>query len=98
MTPPRPPANPVGLAETANEPAKLAAFLRFVNVDLGMPAVISENGTTDPQDDGSGPSFIVRNLKAVAEAALAGADVRGYFYWTLVETRSAHTLTQGNTG
>jgi beta-glucosidase len=28
---------------------------------------------------------MVRNLKAVADAALAGGDVRGYFYWTLVD-------------
>jgi beta-glucosidase/6-phospho-beta-glucosidase/beta-galactosidase len=78
-------ANPLGFVETPNQPEKLASFVRFVNVDLGMPVIISENGTTDPDDDGSAPRFIVRNLKAVAEAALAGADVRGYFYWTLMD-------------
>lgn len=78
-------ANPVGLVETPNQPEKLGEFLRYVNVDLGLPAIISENGTSDPADDGTAPRFIVRNLKAVADAALAGSDVRGYFYWTLID-------------
>jgi beta-glucosidase/6-phospho-beta-glucosidase/beta-galactosidase len=78
-------ANPLGLVETPNQPEKLAAFVRYVNADLGMPAVISENGTTDPNDDDSGPRFLVRNLKAVVEATSAGADLRGYFYWTLMD-------------
>jgi beta-glucosidase/6-phospho-beta-glucosidase/beta-galactosidase len=78
-------ANPLGFVEMPNQPEKLAAFVRYVNVDLGLPAIISENGTTDPNDDGSGPRFLVRNLKAVVEATNAGADLRGYFYWTLMD-------------
>jgi beta-glucosidase/6-phospho-beta-glucosidase/beta-galactosidase len=78
-------ANPLAFVETPNQPDKLAAFVRYVNADLGLPAIISENGTTDPNDDGSGPRFIIRNMKAVAEAISAGSDVRGYFYWTLMD-------------
>jgi beta-galactosidase len=78
-------ANPLSFKETPNQPEKLAEFLRYVNVDLGKPAVISENGAADPGDDGTGPRFLVRNLKAVAEAIAGGADVRGYFYWTLTD-------------
>jgi beta-glucosidase len=71
--------------ETPNQPDKLAGFLRFVNTDLGRPAMITENGTGDAADDGSGPRLLVRTLKATAEAMNAGADVRGYFYWTLMD-------------
>ena len=53
-----------------------------MNVDLGKPAVITENGTSG---DASTPGFIVDNLQAVASAMAAGADVRGYFYWTLTD-------------
>jgi beta-galactosidase len=78
-------ANPASFQETPNQPEKLAEFLQYVNGDLGMPAIITENGTTDPNDDGSSAAFLVKNLKAVVDAAAAGADVRGYFYWTLMD-------------
>jgi beta-galactosidase len=78
-------ANPLSFKETPNQPEKLAEFLRWVNVELGLPAVITENGAADPADDGSAPRFLVRNLKAISDAIAAGADVRGYFYWTLTD-------------
>jgi beta-glucosidase/6-phospho-beta-glucosidase/beta-galactosidase len=70
------------LVTTNNQPDKLAAFLRYVNVDLGRPAVITENGTSG---DSTAPGFIIANLQAVAGAIAKGADVRGYFYWTLTD-------------
>jgi beta-glucosidase/6-phospho-beta-glucosidase/beta-galactosidase len=70
------------LVTTDNQPDKLAAFLHYVNVDLGKPAIITENGTGG---DANTPGFIVDNLEAVAQAMAAGADVRGYFYWTLTD-------------
>jgi len=78
-------ANPLSFKETPNQPEKLAEFLRWVNVELGMPVVITENGAADARDDGGAPRFLVRNLKAVSDAIAAGADVRGYFYWTLTD-------------
>ncbi len=78
-------ANPLDLKETGNDPSKLEGFLKWVNDDLHVPAIITENGVEDPDDDGTGPRFIVRNLKAVAEAIQHGRDVRGYFFWTLTD-------------
>lgn len=77
--------NPTALTETPNKPEKLAEFLRFINDDLGMPVIITENGATDPDDDGSAPRFLLANLHAIADAMHNGADVRGYFYWTLTD-------------
>jgi beta-glucosidase/6-phospho-beta-glucosidase/beta-galactosidase len=77
--------NPLTMVETPNQPDKLGAFLQYVNKDLGRPAMITESGTADPADDGTGPRFLVRNLKATADAIGAGADVRGFFYWTLMD-------------
>jgi len=53
--------------------------------DLGVPAIVTENGTPDPADDGTGPSYLVRHLAWVARALRDGADVRGYYYWTLMD-------------
>jgi beta-glucosidase/6-phospho-beta-glucosidase/beta-galactosidase len=78
-------ANPLSFKEVPNQPDKLAEFVRYVNVDLGKPAVITENGAADPGDDGTAPRYLVRNLEAVVRAIAAGADVRGYFYWTLMD-------------
>jgi beta-glucosidase/6-phospho-beta-glucosidase/beta-galactosidase len=78
-------ANPYSFQETPNDPAKLADFVRFVNVDLGLPAIITENGTVVSDDDSAGPPFLVRNLLAVGRAVQSGADLRGYFYWTLTD-------------
>ncbi|MGH7270580.1 MAG: family 1 glycosylhydrolase [Polyangiaceae bacterium] len=73
-------ANPLNFIQTPNDPSKLADFLHYVNVDLGMPALITENG-----EDQTTPCFIADNLRAVAQAVAAGADVRGYFYWSLMD-------------
>jgi len=78
-------ANPLDFKETANDPSKIEGFIKWINQDLGVPAIITENGVVDPDDDGTGARFLVRNLKAVAEAIDHGADVRGYFYWTLTD-------------
>lgn len=78
-------ANPLDFKETENDPTKLEGFLKWINDDLGVPAIITENGAVDPDDDGTGPRFIVRNLKALAEAIQNGRDVRGYYYWTLTD-------------
>jgi beta-galactosidase len=77
--------NPLTMVETPNQPDKLPEFLHYVSTDLGRPMIITENGVADPADDGMGPRCIVRNLKAIADAMRAGADVRGYFYWSLMD-------------
>ena len=49
----------------------------------GLPAVITENGT-QPTDD-SGETFLRPHLDALLGAMASGADVRGYFYWSLMD-------------
>ncbi|HYN89798.1 MAG TPA: family 1 glycosylhydrolase, partial [Ardenticatenaceae bacterium] len=51
---------------------------------LGRPVYVTENGLRDPSDERRRP-YLVRHLAAVREAIAAGADVRGYFHWTLVD-------------
>lgn len=78
-------ANPLDFKEIPNDPTKLEPFIRWVNDELGVPVVITENGAVDPNDDGTTPRFLVQNLHAIGKAIQGGADVRGYFYWTLTD-------------
>jgi beta-glucosidase len=50
----------------------------------GLPIVITENGIADRADRWRG-GFIRDTLAAVDRARAAGADVRGYFHWSLMD-------------
>jgi beta-glucosidase len=51
---------------------------------LNAPIIITENGIADSIDDRRG-QFINQYLYAVHRAMEEGADVRGYFYWSLMD-------------
>ena len=51
---------------------------------LGKPIYITENGVPDGRDDRR-PLFIERYLYAMSRAIKEGCDVRGYFYWSLMD-------------
>ncbi|MBI2411148.1 MAG: glycoside hydrolase family 1 protein [Candidatus Kerfeldbacteria bacterium] len=58
-----------------------------VLIDLqkyGLPMYITENGIAAVNDD-KRSRFIVSHLKEVYHAIKAGVDVRGYFYWSLLD-------------
>jgi len=57
----------------------LMAFTRY-----NLPIYITENGLASA-DDGKRPRFMVSMLKEVYHAIKAGADVRGYFHWSLLD-------------
>jgi beta-glucosidase len=48
------------------------------------PILILENGTAD-EDDDHRARFITEHLKWIHRAIEEGADVRGYFYWSLLD-------------
>lgn len=49
-----------------------------------LPIYVTENGIASA-DDGKRPRFLVTMLKEVYHAIRAGADVRGYFHWSLLD-------------
>lgn len=51
---------------------------------LGLPLYVTENGIADGADR-LRPAFIRRSLAALDRARAAGADVRGYFHWSLLD-------------
>lgn len=52
--------------------------------ELNLPFYITENGIADADDD-QRANYIIDHLAAVWRAIQAGADVRGYFYWSLLD-------------
>lgn len=64
---------PQGLAEII---ARLKEF--------NLPIYITENGIADADDD-QRADYIADHLAAVWRAIQAGADIRGYFYWSLLD-------------
>ncbi|AEW97130.1 MULTISPECIES: GH1 family beta-glucosidase [Streptomycetaceae] len=54
--------------------------------DALPPLTVTENGCSYPgTDDPERIAFLDGHVRAVAEAVAAGADVRGYFVWTLTD-------------
>ncbi|HMS41104.1 MAG TPA: glycoside hydrolase family 1 protein [Pyrinomonadaceae bacterium] len=51
---------------------------------LKKPIIITENGISDAKDDRR-EKYIKQSLYAVSKAIKDGYDVRGYFYWTLLD-------------
>ncbi len=51
---------------------------------LGVPIYVTENGIADAKDDRRA-LFIRRYLYAMHRAILAGCDIQGYFYWSLMD-------------
>jgi beta-glucosidase len=50
----------------------------------GVPLYVTENGIPDAVD-AERPRFVVDHVASVHEAIRLGADVRGYFHWSLVD-------------
>ncbi len=51
---------------------------------IGKPVIITENGIADARDNRR-YDFIKRSLYALSQAIKDGYDVRGYFYWSLMD-------------
>ena len=49
-----------------------------------LPIFITENGLADAKDE-KREEFIVKHLRWIHEAIQEGIDVRGYFYWSLLD-------------
>jgi beta-glucosidase/6-phospho-beta-glucosidase/beta-galactosidase len=77
--------DPFRLEPWEDYPKGLYEMAMVVRDDLELPAIVTENGAEDPSDDGTGPSYMVRHLTWLSRAIAEGADVRGYFYWTLMD-------------
>ena len=64
-------------------PNGLYRFLRRT-AKYGLPLQVAENGVADATDKVR-PAYILTHLAALHRALQRGADVRSYYYWTLVD-------------
>jgi beta-glucosidase len=89
--------DPVGPTTTMGWGVSPEAFtdllLRLRDEAPGLPLVVTENGSAWPDevtDDGEvhdprRTDYLLRHLAAMTTAIAAGADVRGYFAWSLMD-------------
>jgi beta-galactosidase len=77
--------NPFSIKQWEDYPQGIHEMTMLVKEKLGLPSIVTENGAADPNDDGTAPSYLVRHLSWLSRAIHDGADVRGYFYWTLMD-------------
>jgi beta-glucosidase len=57
----------------------------FVKDRYAIPMMITETGTDGAPDEGRIESWLVRHLEWTKRAIKDGADVRGFFYWSLTD-------------
>lgn len=65
-------------------PQGLGELLRVWARRSGVPMIVTENGVADASDTRRA-RFIARHLAEVARCIAEGIDVRGYFYWSLID-------------
>jgi beta-glucosidase len=84
--PPDVPTDPFGWP---TDPAALTdTLLDLTREHPGLPPLwVTENGTQDAggEDDTTRGRYLTEHLLAVADAVAGGADVRGYFHWSLLD-------------
>lgn len=77
--------NPLSLQTGDEYPKGIYDMAMVAKKEFGLPSMITENGTPIEADDDTAPSFLVRHLTWVSRAIRDGADIRGYFYWSLLD-------------
>jgi len=65
-------------------PEALGRSVRLAHAVAGVPVVVTENGVAT-EDDAERVEYYGRSLRSLREAMDAGADVRGFFAWSLLD-------------
>lgn len=78
------PGQPVTVMGYEDRPDALAAVCRYVWQRTATPIIVTENGFSGDDDDRRA-AFITESLSCLHHAIVEGVDVRGYFYWSLLD-------------
>jgi beta-glucosidase len=78
------PGHPLTMMGYEDRPQALAETCRFAWERTKTPLLVTENGWAG-EDDRRRAAFVVEALAAVHDAIADGVDVRGYFYWSLLD-------------
>jgi beta-glucosidase len=91
---PRPPGYPMTTQnEWAVAPEGLYWLVRWTHERYGLPVVVTENGHQNNDSihsdgkvhDPQRTDYLHRHVRQLRQAIRDGADVRGYFHWTLMD-------------
>lgn len=52
---------------------------------LKLPIIVTENGCADSKDEFIRDTYIKRYMYALSKAIEEGVDIRGYYYWSLMD-------------
>jgi len=77
------PGDPVSDLGWSIHPKGLGRMIRFLS-RYKKPIYITENGIADAADDRR-EKYMEDHLREVAEARANGADIRGFYYWSLLD-------------
>jgi len=81
--------DPIALSASTwvDDPKGIYEMAMHLKSRYGLPLIVTENGTAVEGLDAESkaPSFLTRHVTWLQRAARDGADVRGYFYWTLID-------------
>ncbi|MBL9038657.1 MAG: glycoside hydrolase family 1 protein [Archangium sp.] len=77
--------DPLELALWEDYPLGLADVIRHVRQRYGVPMYVTETGVDSAADATLGARWLVRTLQATKQALHDGADVRGFFTWSLLD-------------
>jgi beta-glucosidase len=78
---PVPDGDPRSTFGWAIDPGGLYRAVMSLWNEFRLPVLVTENGVADDHDE-LREGYLREHLRALAEAIEAGADVRGYLYWT----------------
>ncbi|MGI9169734.1 MAG: family 1 glycosylhydrolase [Caulobacteraceae bacterium] len=79
-----PPGAPLTTMGYEDRPEALGEVCRWIAGRWPMPMIVTENGWAG-DDDARRAAFVDAALDGLAAAMAGGADVRGYFYWSLFD-------------
>jgi beta-glucosidase len=65
-------------------PEALEATIRYASRKAGVPVYVTENGIGTTNDE-QRIEYVQRALKGVVRCLRDGIDVRGYYYWSLLD-------------
>jgi beta-glucosidase/6-phospho-beta-glucosidase/beta-galactosidase len=77
--------DPFSLELWDDTPQGLFDAITWAKNRYGKPMYITETGTDAAADPEKAASWLVRYLTVTQKAQQAGADVRGFFYWSLID-------------
>jgi beta-glucosidase len=65
-------------------PESLENVLRYVSSKISVPLIVTENGIATDNDN-QRIEFVKTSLEGVQNCLNDGIDIRGYFYWSLLD-------------